>query len=80
MDESKSWESTYAYNLSSFESQILMCGHEHQKDQHVMMSLENKDKVLYLESDSLQQGNEQSFTLLTITDEEYYTLHKYDFL
>lgn len=60
------------------QSQILMCGHEHQKDQHVMMSLENKDKVLYLESDSLQQGNEQSFTLLTITDEEYYTLHKYD--
>lgn len=55
-----------------------MCGHEHQKDQHVIMSLENKDKVLYLESDSLQQGNEQSFTLLTITDEEYYTLHKYD--
>jgi len=60
------------------QSQILMCGHEHQKNQHVMMSLENKDKVLYLESDSLQQGNKQSFTLLTITDEEYYTLHKYD--
>lgn len=60
------------------QSQILMCGHEHQKDQHIMMSLENKDKVLYLESDSLQQGDEQSFTLLTITDEEYYILHKYD--
>lgn len=59
------------------QSQILMCGHEHQKDQRIMMSLENKDKVLYLESDSLQQGNKQSFTILTITDEEYYTLHKY---
>lgn len=60
------------------QSQILMCGHEHQKDQHVMMSLENKDKVLYFESDSLQQGKNQSFTVLTITDEEIYTLHKYD--
>lgn len=60
------------------QSQILMCGHEHQKDQHIIMPLENKDKVLYLESNSLQQGNKQSFTLLTITDDEYYTLHKYD--
>lgn len=60
------------------QSQILMCGHEHQKDQHVMMSLENKDKVLYLESDSMQQGDSQSFTLLTIAEDEYYTLHKYD--
>lgn len=61
------------------QSQILMCGHEHQEDQHIITSLENKDKILYLEGNSLQQGDKQSLSLLTITDEDY-TLSKYEVL
>ena len=59
-------------------SQILMCGHEHQKDQKVLTDLENKDKVLYLESDSLQQGNAQSFSVLTYNDQDANSIVKYD--
>lgn len=42
-------------------SQILMCGHEHQSRFTVLSDLENADKVLYLESNSMQQGAKQSF-------------------
>lgn len=59
-------------------SQILMCGHEHQKDQKVLSDLENKDKVLYLESDSMQQGNTQSFSVITYDDEDNNSVSKYD--
>lgn len=59
-------------------SQILMCGHEHQKDQKTLSDLENKDMVLYLESDSMQQGNTQSFSVITYDDEDNSSVSKYD--
>ena len=52
------------------QSQIIMCGHEHQHSHKRISDIENKDTILYLESDSLQQGNEQSFSLLVIDDED----------
>lgn len=59
-------------------SQILMCGHEHQKDQKTLSDLENKDNVLYLESDSMQQGNTQSFSVITYDDQDNNGATKYD--
>lgn len=59
-------------------SQILMCGHEHKKDQTLLIDLENKDMVLYLESDSLQQGDTQSFSVLTFCDQESNIFTKYE--
>ena len=50
-------------------SNILMCGHEHQKGIKVLSNLENVDKILYFESNSLQQGREQSFMVSVLDDE-----------
>lgn len=50
-------------------SQVLMCGHEHQSRFTVVSDLENVDKVLYLESNSMQQGNEQSFCVHVVDTE-----------
>lgn len=47
-------------------SHVLMCGHEHQSKYTVLSDLENVDKVLYLESNSMQQGYEQSFCVHVI--------------
>jgi len=47
-------------------SQVLMCGHEHQSRFNVISDLQNVDKVLYLESNSMQQGSEQSFCVHVI--------------
>lgn len=52
------------------QSQILMCGHEHQHSHKRISDIENKDTILYLESNSLQQGEEQSFSLLIIDDKD----------
>ena len=51
-------------------SQILMCGHEHQSKYTISSDLENVDKVIYLESNSMQQGSKQSFCVHVI-DTEY---------
>lgn len=40
------------------QSHILMCGHEHQHERKQVLDLDNRDSVLYLEGDSLQQGEE----------------------
>lgn len=61
-------------------SQLLMCGHEHQKDQKMLSDLENKDNVLYLESDSMQQGTTQSFSVITYDDQDSNGVTKYDVL
>lgn len=50
-------------------SQILMCGHEHQSKYSVLSDLENVDKVLYLESNSMQQGEKQSFCVHVLETE-----------
>lgn len=50
------------------QSQILMCGHEHQHRGKQISDLDNKDAILYLENDSLQQGEEQSFSVLVFDD------------
>jgi len=50
-------------------SNVLMCGHEHQRGIKVISNLENIDKILYLESNSLQQGKEQSFMVSVLDDE-----------
>lgn len=47
-------------------SQVLMCGHEHQGKYTVLSDLENVDKIMYLESDSMQQGNTRSFCVHVI--------------
>lgn len=52
------------------QSQILMCGHEHQHSHKRISDIENKDTILYLESDSLQQGDKQSFSLLVFDDKD----------
>ena len=51
-------------------SNILMCGHEHQSGTKVLSNLDNKDKILYLESNSMQQGREQSFIVSVLTDDD----------
>lgn len=61
-------------------SQIIMCGHEHQRDSKMLMDVVNKDRVLYLESDSLQQGNVQSFSLLILSDSEKGNVSKCDII
>ena len=50
------------------QSQILMCGHEHQHRGKQISDLDNRDAILYLENDSLQQGEEQSFSVLVLDD------------
>lgn len=50
-------------------SNVLMCGHEHQKGTKVISNLENVDKILFFESNSLQQGREQSFRVSVLDDQ-----------
>lgn len=59
-------------------SQIIMCGHEHQKNQKMLSDLENKDNVLYLESDSMQKGNTHGFSVITYDDQDNDGITKYD--
>jgi UDP-2,3-diacylglucosamine pyrophosphatase LpxH len=60
-------------------SNILMCGHEHQKSTKVISNLENVDKILYIECNSLQQGKDQSFMVSVLDDEtEEMTIRPYE--
>lgn len=52
------------------QSHIIMCGHEHQHEHKRVSDLDNRDSVLYLESDSMQQGEEQSFNIIVFDDED----------
>lgn len=45
-----------------------MCGHEHQHRGKQISDLDNRAAILYLENDSLQQGEEQSFSVLVFDD------------
>lgn len=82
------WLSTKTANNNqrSFEdhieqtSNVLMCGHEHQRGSKVLSGLENVDKILYLESDSLQQGAEQSFRVSVIDDANNLTISLYEIM
>lgn len=51
-------------------SNVLMCGHEHQREEKIISDLNNRDKILYLESNSMQQGENQSFNVLVFSDED----------
>lgn len=59
-------------------SQILMCGHEHQKAMQSIENLVNRDNVLYLESDSMQQGYNLSYSVLVYSDQERGKILKYE--
>lgn len=62
------------------QSHILMCGHEHQHERKQVSDLDNKDSVLYLEGDSLQQGEEQSFTIIVFDENDLSNINLYAFV
>lgn len=62
------------------QSHILMCGHEHQHERKQISDLDNKDSVLYLEGDSLQQGEEQSFTIIVFDENDLANIDLYNFV
>lgn len=83
------WISTRTANNNqrSFEdhisqtSNVMMCGHEHQSGVKVISNLENVDKILYLESNSMQQGREQSFIISVLEDKsQELTLSPYEII
>lgn len=65
-------------------SNIIMCGHEHERKEYVISSLESDEKIVYLESSAFQNGKASEFFVNVIDTESYeldrhiLTYHDYD--
>lgn len=62
------------------ESNVIMCGHEHDSSVRLMSELDGKNTTIYIEGSAFQQGFESSYNILEIdTASSEITYHKYKY-